>query len=519
MTPDDSSTPLLTDQPRPEVAAAIADRKEMILRRWENAVREALPHAETMTFAQLRDHLPLLLDRLGDALRTPGSMDTFALKETTRTHSNERFVHQYSLRELLTEYRLLRRIVIEEVASAIQGPLTTAELVALDLGIDAALQEGVNYLAELQRELLRSATEAEAKYLAFLSHDLRNHLNHALLVLEVHGQRLRTQTSYREDMEDLEGIRRSILDTMDGMNRLLAAERLRNAMVAPKKEPFDLRKLLDSTLVRVRSDAQRKGIDLVIESSPDAHLVGDREMTGLVLQNLIGNAVKYSDHGTIRVVANQRADGSWTIAVTDDGPGIAEEDQHRLFEAFVRGNTHGQPGAGLGLSIASQAAKLLGGSLTVHSIVGVGSTFTLSLPPDMSACRQPTDAPAPPGALSKAMRILLVEDMPETARAMVRLLTTMGHTVVSVSSAEAALRAARENAFDIVVSDIGLQGKSGLDLMRELRAQFPNLPGIALTGYGSGADEQRSAEAGFVRHLTKPVDAQVLHNILRELAR
>ena len=516
MSTDIPHVPLLDDKPRPQVADALLHRKESILERWESAVREALPHAESMSFAQLRDHLPLLLDRLGDALRTPGTMETFALKESTRTHSNERFVHQYSLRELLTEYRLLRRIVIEEVAADIAGPLTTAELVALDLGIDAALQEGVNYLAELQREQLRSATEAEAKYLAFLSHDLRNHLNHALLVLEVHSQRLRSESPVHHDVDDLDSIRRSILETMDGMNRLLAAERLRNAMVAPKRESFDMRKLVESLLARFRPEAKSKGLELFSEVSPDSSITGDRELTSLVLQNLLGNAIKYSDHGAVRLLATRRPDAEWTIAVTDDGPGIAEEDRDRLFGAFVRGNTHGQPGAGLGLSIASQAAQLLGGTLSIHSILGVGSTFTLTLPhrsraPDPGKIDGPSAPPANP------LRILLVEDIPETARIMVRLLNSMGHATVAVSSVDAALRAAADQPFDAVVSDIGLQGKSGLDLMRELRTLHPTLPGIALTGSGTGADERRSSAAGFSHHLTKPVDAQALASALKNL--
>ncbi|MGN6366956.1 MAG: hybrid sensor histidine kinase/response regulator [Phycisphaerae bacterium] len=273
---------------------------------------------------------------------------------------------------------------------------------------------------------------------------------------------------------------------------------------------------MDSLLSRFRPEAKSKGLQLFTEVSPDSSVTGDRELTALVLQNLLGNAIKYTGHGAVRLLATRRPDGEWNIAVTDDGPGIAEEDQARLFNAFVRGNTHGQPGAGLGLSIASQAANLLGGSLTVHSIVGVGSTFTLTLP---ARSRLPeSEHPEPPAAPpAKPLRILLVEDIPETARAMVRLLTSMGHTVVAVSSADAALRAAADQSFDVLLSDIGLQGKSGLDLMRELRQLRPNLPGIALTGYGTGADERRSTDAGFSRHLTKPVDPKALDHALRNI--
>ena len=103
----------------------------------------------------------------------------------------------------------------------------------------------------------------------------------------------------------------------------------------------------------------------------------------LVLQNLLGNAVKYSSTGTIRIMARDRVEGKnsgWILSISDEGPGIASENLSNLFDAFKRGETHGKPGVGLGLTIAAQAARLLGGELTVESKLNVGSTFRLMLP-------------------------------------------------------------------------------------------------------------------------------------------
>jgi len=106
----------------------------------------------------------------------------------------------------------------------------------------------------------------------------------------------------------------------------------------------------------------------------------DRELLTLVLQNLLGNAVKYSRSGTVRVVAKEHELG-WKVAVSDQGPGIPPERRDALFQAFSRGETHGEPGVGLGLTIASQAARLLGSDLAVESTVGVGTTFSFTVPP------------------------------------------------------------------------------------------------------------------------------------------
>ena len=115
-------------------------------------------------------------------------------------------------------------------------------------------------------------------------------------------------------------------------------------------------------------------------------LNSDRELLTLALQNLLGNAVKYSSKGDVTLAARRSPDhdDGWVLSVSDEGPGIGPENLGRLFEAFTRGDTHGQPGVGLGLSIASQATKLLGGKLEVDSKLGAGSTFRLVLPGAMN---------------------------------------------------------------------------------------------------------------------------------------
>jgi signal transduction histidine kinase len=127
--------------------------------------------------------------------------------------------------------------------------------------------------------------------------------------------------------------------------------------------------------------AAQKGMSLRDTVPSDAVVSSDRELIRLVLQNLVGNAVKYSQKGTVTVSAVKREDkqGGWVVSVSDEGPGIAAEHQDHIFEAFRRGEVYGQRGIGLGLAIASRAAKLLGAELTVESKLGIGSAFNLVL--------------------------------------------------------------------------------------------------------------------------------------------
>jgi signal transduction histidine kinase len=150
--------------------------------------------------------------------------------------------------------------------------------------------------------------------------------------------------------------------------------------VALKLGPVRLRPLVAEVLAQESRRAVEKG--LVLENAVPDHVAAhsDRELLTLVLQNLLGNAVKYSRSGTVRVSATEHELG-WKVAVSDQGPGIPPERRDALFQAFSRGETHGEPGVGLGLTIASQAARLLGSDLSVESTVGVGTTFTFTAPP------------------------------------------------------------------------------------------------------------------------------------------
>jgi signal transduction histidine kinase len=267
-------------------------------------------------------------------------------------------------------------------------------MVVLDMGVDTALQQGLLTFIDYQRDRIERATEAESKYLRFLSHDLRNNLSQVTLLLELLGERLTPVAEYADDVRDIRSAQRTIMETIAGMEKLLQAERLRKGAIQPRNEKIDLRALAEDTVHQCGPLAERKGLAIQVNVPADASVISDREVIALVLQNLLNNAVKYSEKGTIRVTASPWAEegrGGWALSVADEGPGIAREQMGKLFDAFKRGDTHGQPGVGLGLTIASQAAKLLGARLTVTSEIGQGAAFNLLLEVARPADSMPND--------------------------------------------------------------------------------------------------------------------------------
>jgi signal transduction histidine kinase len=165
---------------------------------------------------------------------------------------------------------------------------------------------------------------------------------------------------------------------------MLDHERLRNSGEGPKFLPVDLHPVATKVAGQFSREADAKGVRLAIEVRPGTVVTSDRELLSLVLQNLVGNGVKYSSGGTVRVGSDVHISaGCQVLWVSDEGPGIAPEKMGNIFDAFKRSEVHGQRGVGLGLAIASQAAILLGAKLTVDSQLGIGSMFRLSLSEDL----------------------------------------------------------------------------------------------------------------------------------------
>jgi CheY-like chemotaxis protein/anti-sigma regulatory factor (Ser/Thr protein kinase) len=284
----------------------------------------------------------------------------------------------------------------------------------------------------------------------------------------------------------------------------------------------DVNDAIRSVIAMVQNQIDAKRIELAVGLRARKHHVwADAGRLQQILLNLFSNAVKFTNEGgsiSIRT-SNEQADHQLQVEVVDNGIGIEPEVLPRLFNAFEQTErTRRFGGLGLGLSIARSLATLHRGTIQALSEGhDKGSTFVFSL----STTAPPSERPQPVPVATTAkklsgFRVLLVEDHTDTRAAMARLLQALGCTVTLAASVREAVAIASHAAFDLLISDIGLPDGSGIDVMRSLREQ--NIRGIALSGFGQEEDVQRSRDAGFETHMTKPINFQTLRELVSKYA-
>ena len=238
---------------------------------------------------------------------------------------------------------------------------------------------------------------------------------------------------------------------------------------------------------------------------------------------MIRNATKFTPiGGTIRILTSNPQPGQFRVTVADSGIGFDPADAEKLFESFRQigdGATKRSGGLGLGLAISRAIINAHGGRIWAESPgPDLGATMHVDLPLRRVGPPPVTSEIAPSVAASTGLRILLVEDHEDTRHVFQAILSQKGHSVKGAATGEAALALASSNAFDLVISDLGLPDFSGTELMTILRERY-SLRGVALSGYGMEEDIRRSKSAGFAYHLTKPVDPAKIDQLLAELTR
>src|SRR3954470_20153686 len=273
---------VLTRRSFPELAGAVRARSGPIVERWVAAVRNALPTADELTFVQVRDSLPKLLNQLADALALTENKPAESITATSIEHGGTRFHQKYQLDEVLVEHSLLRETLVEEATGHLKRALTVEESLALQLGVDAAMRGSVLAFTEHQQRQLAAATEAQSKYLSFLSHDLRGGLNGIFLMIEVLRRELVKEPRFAESLEDLEMMRRSIFETVGTMDRFLHAERFRKGKVQVKPAKTDLGHLIAEVATQFTYQAKDKRLDLQVDRSHPCPAFSDRELLSMI---------------------------------------------------------------------------------------------------------------------------------------------------------------------------------------------------------------------------------------------
>jgi signal transduction histidine kinase/CheY-like chemotaxis protein len=356
------------------------------------------------------------------------------------------------------------------------------------------------------------ASRLRDQFLAAVSHELRAPLSALLLWEKV----LRDETADAAlRAQALEAIHQSAVAQSRLVNDLLDISRAINGKLHLDLRPLDIERVLREALEALAPAARAKQISLEHRGTWTAtEIQGDGARLRQVLDNLLGNAVKFTGPGGRITVEIARGDRAISIDIEDNGRGIAPESLPHLFEPFTQLDdslTRVTGGLGLGLSIAKQIVMLHHGELTARSAgPGRGATFTVRLPIHARRSRTQTDDLPHRPTLAGQIRILVIDDDRRVRSALALLLEGAGAVVDTAESAESARARIARRPPDVLVCDIAMPDEDGHTFIRGLRASGQAFPAIALTAHAMEADARRALAAGFDLHLAKPVDFERL---------
>jgi signal transduction histidine kinase len=391
--------------------------------------------------------------------------------------------------------------------------------------------QGVLYLVDdktrdvtLRQELI-GANAAKDQFLALLSHELRSPLSPVIAMVGELEAELPDSQPVREA---LEVVRRNVELEARLIDDLLDVTRISKGKLQLSFETIDIHQILQRDYEICRKEIEAKNLEVEFRlRAVHTHVEGDPARLQQVFWNLIKNSVKFTpEKGRITIETLNPAPGNIVARVIDSGIGIEQEKIDKIFNAFEQGQadiTRRFGGLGLGLAISKALINAHGGKINVESPgKDQGATFSVEL----NTVRAPIgvdgekrDQPPTPKAVQPIpihRRVLLVDDHYDTCIGMKRMLERRGYEITVAHSAEQAVEKMGSEDFDLLISDIGLPDRSGYDLMREVRLK-KDLPGIALSGFGSEQDVDQAKQAGFSEHLTKPINFERLQKSIENV--
>ncbi|MFK7886703.1 MAG: ATP-binding protein [Gammaproteobacteria bacterium] len=361
---------------------------------------------------------------------------------------------------------------------------------------------------EIREQELTRANEIKARFIAGMSHEFRTPLTAVLGYAELIDERAKGDTDVEAHSRSVGRAARHLLSMVDN---ILDQARLEEGDVLVNRTEFDLRELIDdlASIMAPLAAARFLGFAAFVANDVPARLNTDAVRLRQVLLNLLGNAVKFTETGSVRMEADWQ-NNELVFRVIDSGPGIAEEDQARIFEEFQRGRDSDKVrGVGLGLNIASRLSELLGGRIVVKSALGQGSEFTVFLPGsiavDQTAAPQPIlPAPVPSDAF-RGSRILVAEDDPDIIDLVQIILGRANYDVdIAMNGRDAVDRALEINP-DLVLMDVNMPLMTGMEAASEMRKRGIECPIIALSASLGADDRDGALEAGYDTYLVKPI--------------
>ena len=439
------------------------------------------------------------------------------------------------------------RASLEETVQQRTADLETA---VAELRVEIDRREDVERALIAARDEALASSEQKETFLAKVSHEIRTPLNSIVGFTRL----LQAEGLSGVALEKLNAINASCDILLRMVNDLLTISRINADGVDLTIQQCDLPALLDETLSLVHLDAEAKGIELTMNLAPGLKrpLCLDTGRLQQVLINLVTNAVKYSEAGTVTVTArvaidpelslprelqnadcNQRKRPGWKISVRDEGRGIAAESLATLFEPYTQVNSAAgeEAGSGLGLAICDKLCRLMGGEISVESSVAEGSTFSFWLPCFFSDADAPAMQSAQPTnedrdtsvaavrnmATRYPLKILTADDNQVNRTVLQGLLELLGYSTDIVSNGEEAVRAASAVDYDVILLDIRMPYMDGETAARLIREQHGDRPFIvAVTANAAAGERERLLAARLNEYLPKPVDLLALAAALKD---
>jgi signal transduction histidine kinase/CheY-like chemotaxis protein/HPt (histidine-containing phosphotransfer) domain-containing protein len=382
---------------------------------------------------------------------------------------------------------------------------------------------------DIARREAESANKAKSDFLAIISHEIRTPMNGIMGIVQ-----LMHQTPMNEKQLEYVDVIKNSGDTMlTLLNDILDYSKIEKGAIDIENIPLTLRSLIQSVATLMSGRAKDKGLDIIIEvdeAIPD-HLVGDPNRLRQILLNLVSNAIKFTESGSVTIKVAQKKADKKTIglhfSVIDTGMGIAPEVQSKLFQAYVQADasiSRRFGGTGLGLNICRMLVAAMDGEIGLTSELNHGSTFwfdlTFEVAPDDIAIKTVSVESYQP---SRLLNVLVIDDNDINLKVVRGLLEIDGHSITTTTKAEQGLKMIYDKIFDLVFVDLLMPGMDGKSFAMKVR-QHPNqfiarTPIYALTGMGGDVGRQAAQSSGMQGVLTKPVTQQGLRAIIESVSK